>query len=67
MGNKIIDVIKAFAFVGFAVVLVLMMIQDLKDGLGTWGEKGFFLLYVALFLYALWRVFCIVKNMFTRV
>lgn len=66
MGNKIIDVIKAFAFVGFAVVLVLMMIQDLKDGLGTWGEKGFFLLYVALFLYALWRVFCNLRDIFRK-
>ena len=66
MGNKIIDVIKAFAFVGFAVVLVLMMIQDLKDGLGTWREKGFFLLYVALFLYALWRVFCNLRDIFRK-
>lgn len=66
MGNKIINIVKALVFVGFAVILVLMMIQDFKAGLGTWKEKGFFALYAALLLYALWRIYAILRDLFHR-
>ena len=66
MNNKIVKGVTALVFLGFAVVLVLMMIQDYKDGLVTMVQKGFFALYVALFLYALWRVFVLVKDIIRK-
>lgn len=66
MNNKIVKGVTALVFLGFAVVLVLMMVQDYKDGLVTMGQKGFFTLYVALFLYALWRVFVLVKDIIRK-
>ena len=66
MNNKIVKGVTALVFLGFAVVLVLMMVQDLKDGLVTPGQKGFFALYVVLFLYALLRVFVLVRDMLRK-
>ena len=66
MNNKIVMGATALVFLGFAVVLVLMMVQDYKDGLVTMGQKGSFALYVALFLYALWRVFVLVKDIIRK-
>jgi hypothetical protein len=43
-----------------------MMVQDYKDGLVTMGQKGFFALYVALFLYALLRVFVLVREIIRK-
>ena len=43
-----------------------MMIQDAKDGIVTAGQKGFFALYVVLFLYALWRVFVLVRDIIRK-
>lgn len=62
MNNKIVKAVMALVFLFFAVVLALFMIQDLQDGLATPGQKGFFALYIALFLYALWRVFVLVRD-----
>lgn len=62
MNNNIVKALKALVFLGFAVVLVLMMVQDAKNGLETMGQKGFFALYVVLFVYALWRVIVIVRD-----
>ena len=53
MNNKIVKAVTAIVFLGFAIVLVLMVVMDFKAGLATPGQKGFFALYVALFLYAL--------------
>ena len=66
MNNKIVKGVTALVFLGFAVVLVLMMVQDLKGGIVTAGQKGFFALYVALFLYALWRVFVLVRDIIRK-
>lgn len=66
MNNKIVKGVTALVFLGFAVVLVLMMVQDLKDGIVTSGQKGFFALYVVLFLYALWRIFALVKDIIRK-
>ena len=66
MNNKIVKGVTALVFLGFAVVLVLMMVQDYKDGLVTMGQKGFFAHYVALFRYALWRVFVLVKDIIRK-
>lgn len=66
MNNKIVKGVTALVFLGFAVVLVLMMVQDHKNGLVTMGQKGFFALYVALFLYALWRVFVLVRDIIRK-
>lgn len=66
MNNKIVKGVTALVFLGFAVVLVLMMIQDAKDGIVTAGQKGFFALYVVLFLYALWRVFVLVRDIIRK-
>ena len=66
MNNKIVKGVTALVFLGFAVVLVLMMVQDLKDGIVTTGQKGFFALYVALCLYALWRVFVLVRDIIRK-
>ena len=64
--NKIVKGVTALVFLGFAVVLVLMMVQDAKDGIVTAGQKGFFALYVVLFLYALWRVFVLVRDIISK-
>lgn len=66
MNNKIVKGVTALVFFGFAVVLVLMMVQDAKDGIVTAGQKGFFALYVVLFLYALWRVFVLVRDIIRK-
>ena len=66
MNNKIVKGVTALVFIGFAVVLVLMMLQDVKDGIVTAGQKGFFALYVALFLYALWRIFVLVRDIIRK-
>ena len=66
MNNKIVKGVTALVFLGFAVVLVLMMLQDIKDGIVTAGQKGFFALYVVLFLYALWRVFVLVRDIIRK-
>lgn len=66
MNNKIVKAVTALVFLGFAVVLVLMMVQDAKAGLETMGQKGFFALYVVLLIYALWRVFVLVRDIIRR-
>lgn len=66
MNNKIVKAVTAVVFLGFAIVLVLMMVQDLKDGVVTAGQKGFFALYVVLFLYAIWRVISLVRDIFRK-
>ena len=66
MNNKIVKGVTALVFLGFAVGLVLMMVQDAKDGIVTTGQKGFFALYVVLFLYALWRVFVLVRDIIRK-
>jgi hypothetical protein len=62
MNNKIVKAVTAVVFLGFAVVLVLMMLQAIKDGIVTSGQKGFFALYIVLFLYAVLRVFVLVRD-----
>ena len=66
MNNKIVKAVTAVVFLCFAVVLVLMMVQDLKEGIVTAGQKGFFALYVILFLYAVWRVISLVRDIFRK-
>lgn len=66
MNNKIVKAVTALVFLGFAIVLVLMMLQAIKDGVVTSGQKGFFALYVALFLYAIWRVFVLVRDILRK-
>lgn len=66
MNNRIVKGVTALVFLGFAVVLILMMVQDAKDGIVTAGQKGFFALYVVLFLYALWRVFVLVRDIMRK-
>ena len=66
MNNKIVKAVTALVFLGFAIVLVLMMLQAIKDGVVTSGQKGFFALYVALFLYAMWRVFVLVRDILRK-
>lgn len=66
MNNKIVKAVMALVFLFFAVVLVFFMIQDAKDGITTPGQKGFFALYVVLFLYALWRVFVLVRDIIRK-
>ena len=66
MNNKIVKAVTALVFLGFAIVLVLMILQAIKDGVVTSGQKGFFALYVALFLYAIWRVFVLVRDILRK-
>jgi len=66
MNNKIVKAVTALVFAAVAVALVLLMIQEAKAGLATAGRKGFFALYVALLLYALWRVFCNLRDIFRK-
>lgn len=66
MNNKIVKALTALVFLGFAVVLVLMMVKDAGNGLDTMGQKGFFALYVVLFLYALWRIFVLVRDIIRK-
>lgn len=66
MNNKIVKGVTALVFLGFAVVLVFMMIQEITNGLASMGQKGFFLLYIALFIYALVRVFVLVRDIIRK-
>lgn len=66
MNNKIVKGVTALVFIGFSVVLVLMMVQEIKNGLVTAGQKGFFALYVALLCYALWRVFVLIRDIIRK-
>lgn len=66
MNNKIVKAVTALVFAVVAVILVLLIIQDAKAGLVTAGQKGFFALYIALLLYALWRVFSLVRDIFRQ-
>jgi hypothetical protein len=66
MNNKIVKAVTAVVFLGFAVVLVLMMFQAIKDGIVTSGQKGFFALYIVLFLYAVLRVFVLVRDIIRK-
>lgn len=64
MNNKIVKVITALFFIVAVCALIFFMIQDLKAGLSTGGQKGFFVLYLALVLYALWRIIVLVRDIF---
>lgn len=66
MNNKIVKAVTAVVFFGFAVVLVLMMLQAIKDGIVTSGQKGFFALYIVLFLYAVLRIFVLVRDIIRK-
>jgi len=66
MNNKIVKAVTAVVFLGFAVVLVLMMLQAIKDGIVTSGQKGFFALYIVLFLYAVLRIFVLVRDIIRK-
>lgn len=66
MNNKIVKAVTAVVFLGFAVVLVLMMLQAIKDGIVISGQKGFFALYIVLFLYAVLRVFVLVRDIIRK-
>lgn len=66
MNNKIVKAVTAVVFLGFAVVLVLMMLQAIKDGIVTSGQKGFFALYIVLFLYAVLRVLVLVRDIIRK-
>lgn len=66
MNNNIVKAVTAVVFLGFAVVLVLMMLQAIKDGIVTSGQKGFFALYIVLFLYAVLRVFVLVRDIIRK-
>ena len=66
MNNKIVKAVTAVVFLGFAVVLVLMMLQAIKDGIVTSGQKGFCALYIVLFLYAVLRVFVLVRDIIRK-
>lgn len=62
MNNKIVKAVTALVFVAVAVAIVMLMTNDVKDGLETAGQKGFFALEVVLLLYALLRVFVLVRD-----
>ena len=66
MNNKIVKAVSALVFLGFSVVLALMMIQSIKEGVVTTGQKGYLAMFGLLLVYALWRVFCLVRDIFKR-
>lgn len=64
--GKIIKAITAIVFVGVAVVLVFLTIHEIGNGIETMGQKGMLALYVVLFIYAVVRIFSLVKDIFRR-
>lgn len=66
MNNKIVKAVTALVFVAVAVAIIILMTNDVKDGLETAGRKGFFALEVVLLLYALLRVFVLVRDIIRR-
>lgn len=64
MNNKIVKIVTALFFIIAVVAVIIFMVQDLKNGLVTSGQKGMFALSVALVLYALWRIFVLVRDIF---
>ena len=66
MNNKIVKGVTALVFSLFAVVIAVLMVKDFQAGVETAGQKGFFVLYIALLVYALWRVICLVRDIFRK-
>lgn len=66
MNNKIVKAVTALVFAVVSVILVVLIIKDVEAGLVTAGQKGFFALYIALLLYALWRVFSLVRDILRK-
>lgn len=66
MNSKIVKAVTALVFVAVAVAIVMLMTNDVKGGLETAGQKGFFALEVVLLLYALLRVFVLVRDIIRR-
>lgn len=64
MNNKIVKIVTLLFFIAAVCALILFMIRDLKVGLSTAGQKGFFFLYLALVLYAVWRIVVLVRDIF---
>jgi hypothetical protein len=50
----------------FAVVIAFLMVKDFQAGIETAGQKGYFALYIALLIYALWRVISLVRDIFRK-
>lgn len=66
MNNKIVKAVTALVFVAVAVAIIILMTNDVNGGLETAGQKGFFALEVVLLLYALLRVFVLVRDIIRR-
>ena len=64
--SKIIKGVSALVFLGVSVILVFLMVQELKNGLGSIEKKGFLAMYAALLVYALFRVFVLLKDVFRK-
>jgi hypothetical protein len=66
MKNKIVKGVTALVFFLFAVVIAFLMVRDFQAGIETAGQKGYFALYIALLIYALWRVIILVRDIFRK-
>lgn len=66
MNNKIVKGVTAFVFFLFAVIIAVLMVKDFQAGIETAGQKGYFALYIALLIYALWRVISLVRDIFRK-
>ncbi len=66
MNNKIVKGVTALVFFLLAVVIAFLMVKDFQAGLETAGQKGYFALYIALFVYALWRVISLVRDILRK-
>jgi hypothetical protein len=65
-GNKIIKAVTALVFVGVAAVLVFLTIHEIGNGIETMRQKGILALYGVLFIYAVVRIFTLVKDIFSK-
>ena len=66
MNDKMVKGVTALVFFLFAVVIAFLMVKDFQAGIETAGQKGYFALYIALLIYALWRVVILVRDIFRK-
>ena len=62
MNNRILKICYAAFLAVILVCIIILAVQDIRMGVSTMRDKGIVALYVALALYALWRIIRLVKE-----
>lgn len=66
MNNKILPIFVAVIMTVIAVVLVLLLISHVSMGIETSESKWMLVLYVAMLLYAAYRIYSNLRDIFGK-